>query len=66
MDRETPVAALAKRNWTHAVRFTFHPEAPPFFSSTWPANKKARSMAFLHHDPHNERLRMHTIRDYIP
>lgn len=38
----------------------------PFFSSTWPANKKARSMVFFYHDTHNERLRMHTIRDYIP
>ncbi|QTN32076.1 hypothetical protein HZ994_06940 [Akkermansiaceae bacterium] len=41
-------------------------EARPFFSSTWPANDKARSMVFFYHDPHNERLRMHTIRDYIP
>ena len=41
-------------------------EARPFFSSTWPANKKARSMVFFYHDPTNERLRMHTIRDYIP
>ena len=41
-------------------------EARPFFSSTWPANKKARSMVFFYHDPHNERLRMHTIRDYLP
>ena len=41
-------------------------EARPFFSSSWPANDKARSMVFFYHDPHNERLRMHTIRDYIP
>jgi hypothetical protein len=41
-------------------------EARPFFSSTWPANKKARSMVFFYHDPHNDRLRMHTIRDYLP
>lgn len=41
-------------------------EARPFFSSTWPANKKARSMVFFYHDTHNKRLRMHTIRDYIP
>lgn len=41
-------------------------EARPFFSSTWPANEKARSMVFFYHDTHNERLRMHTIRDYIP
>lgn len=41
-------------------------EARPFFSSNWPANKKARSMVFFYHDTHNERLRMHTIRDYLP
>ena len=41
-------------------------EARPFFSSSWPANDKARSMVFFYHDLHNERLRMHTIRDYIP
>jgi len=40
-------------------------EARPFFSSTWPANEKARSMVFFYHDPHNERLRMHTIRSYV-
>ncbi|MFN6269994.1 MAG: hypothetical protein ACK40T_06335 [Akkermansiaceae bacterium] len=38
----------------------------PFFSSTWPHNEKARSMVFFYHDPHNDRLRMHTIRDYLP
>ena len=41
-------------------------EARPFFSSTWPHNVKARSMVFFYHDPHNDRLRMHTIRDYLP
>lgn len=40
-------------------------EARPFFSSTWPANKKARSMIFFYHDKTNQRLRMHTIRDYL-
>ena len=41
-------------------------EARPFFSSRWPANEKARSMVFFYHDTQNDRLRMHTIRDYIP
>ena len=41
-------------------------EARPFFSSNWPANNKARSMVFFYHDTHNDRLRMHTIRDYLP
>ncbi len=46
--------------------FRKNDEARPFFSSTWPHNERARSMVFFYHDPHNERLRMHTIRDYIP
>ena len=41
-------------------------EARPFFSSSWPANEKARSMVFFYHDKQNQRLRMHTIRDYLP
>lgn len=41
-------------------------EARPFFSSTWPHNEKARSMVFFFHDTTNDRLRMHTIRDYLP
>lgn len=46
--------------------FRMEDEARPFFSSTWPANNRARSMVFFYHDPHNNRLRMHTIRDYLP
>jgi hypothetical protein len=41
-------------------------EPRPFFSNTWPANKKARSMVFFYHAPHNDRLRFHSIRDYLP
>jgi len=50
------------------TEFFFRQEdAPrPFFSSTWPANNRARSMVFFYHDVHNDRLRMHTIRDYLP
>lgn len=50
------------------TEFFFRKEeaARPFFSSNWPANEKARSMVFFYHDTHNERLRMHTIRDYVP
>lgn len=39
--------------------------ATPFFSSTWPVNEKARSMIFFYHDPHNDRLRFHSIRNFI-
>ena len=38
----------------------------PFFSSTWQVNKKARSMVFFYHDPHNGRLRFHSIRSFMP
>ena len=41
-------------------------EARPFFSSTGPHNEKARRRVFFYHDPKHDRLRMHTIRDYIP
>ncbi len=41
-------------------------EAKEFFSSTWPANKKARSMIFFYHDNHSRRLRFHTVRDFMP
>ncbi len=37
----------------------------PFFSSTWPANAKARSMIFFYHSGSNSRIRMHTIQSYL-
>ena len=40
--------------------------ATPFYSSTWRLSDKARSMVFFYHDPFNDRLRVHTIRDYLP
>jgi hypothetical protein len=40
-------------------------EATPFYSSTWRFSEKARTMVFFYHDPHNDRLRTHTIRDYV-
>jgi hypothetical protein len=41
-------------------------KATPFYSSTWRFSEKARTMVFFYHDPHNDRLRTHTIRDYLP
>lgn len=41
-------------------------EAEPFYTSTWRFSEKARSMVFLYHEPHDKRLRIHTIRDYLP
>jgi hypothetical protein len=40
-------------------------EARPFYSSTWRFSEKARSIVLFYHDPHTDRLRTHTIRDYI-
>ncbi len=37
----------------------------PFYSSTWRLNDKARSLVFFYHEPHNHRIRTHTIRNYI-
>lgn len=41
-------------------------EAKPFFSSKWPVNDKARSLVFFYHDPNNQRLRFHSIRNFLP
>jgi hypothetical protein len=41
-------------------------EATPFYTSTWRFSEKARTMVFLYHEPHNQRIRIHTIRDYLP
>lgn len=39
--------------------------ATPFYTSTWRFSDKARTMVFFYHDPHTDRLRTHTIRDYL-
>jgi hypothetical protein len=40
-------------------------EAKPFFSSKWPISDKSRSLIFFYIDPASQRLRMHSIRDFI-
>jgi hypothetical protein len=40
-------------------------EATPFYTNTWRFSEKARTMVVFYHDPHNQRLRTHTIRDYL-
>lgn len=40
-------------------------EAIPFYSSTWRYSKKARTMVFIYHESVNNRLKTHTIRDYL-
>lgn len=39
--------------------------ARPFFSSQWPVSDKARALVFFYHDPAGERLRLHTIREFV-
>lgn len=36
-----------------------------FFNSTWRLNDKARSLIFFYLDPKTQRIRMHSIRDYL-
>jgi hypothetical protein len=40
-------------------------ETKPFFSSKWPISDKARSLIFFYNEPTSQRLRMHSIRDFI-
>jgi len=40
--------------------------ATPFYTNTWRFSEKARTMVVFYHEPHNQRLRTHTIRDYLP
>ncbi len=39
--------------------------AEPFYTNTWRFSEKARTMVVFYHDPHTQRLRTHTIRDYL-
>lgn len=51
------------------AHFTFYfrkADAPrPFFSSRWPIDDEARGLIFFYHDPDSNRLRLHTIRNFI-
>ncbi len=47
------------------VFFRNEDKMTPFYSSTWRLNDKARSLVFFYHEPINQRVRTHTIRDYL-
>jgi hypothetical protein len=47
------------------VYFRNEDKMKPFYSSTWRLNDKARSLVFFYHDPNSQRIRTHTIRDYL-
>lgn len=46
--------------------FRTQEKAKTFYTSTWRFSEKARSMVFFYHEPNNDRLKIHTIRDYLP
>lgn len=37
----------------------------PFFSSKWPTNEQARGLIFFYQSPDTQRLRLHSIRDFL-
>lgn len=47
------------------VYFRNKDKMEPFYSSTWRLNDKVRSLMFFYHEPHKQRIRTHTIRNYI-
>jgi len=47
------------------VYFRNEDKMKPFYSSTWRLNDKARSLVFFYHDPNSQRIRTHTIRNYL-
>jgi hypothetical protein len=57
--------AVSKTVYTQLF-YSKNNEPKPFFNSMWPLDDKARSMIFFYHDPFTKRLRMHTIRDFLP
>lgn len=40
-------------------------ETKPFFDSNWPLRKDARGLIFFYTDPKSQRLKFHTIRDFL-
>ena len=40
-------------------------KAEPFFTKQWRLSENANSMVFLYHDPDNDRLRLHSIRNFL-
>mgnify|MGYP001816795723 CR=1 FL=1 len=61
-----PAPLPGRNNLTHATLYYRKGDKPrPFFSSRWPLNDKARALIFLYHDPHTERIRLHSIRDFL-
>ena len=49
---------------TH-VTFREGDRTRPFFSSMWPCNARSRGLVIFYDDPKTERLRLHTIREFL-
>ena len=63
-----PEASREKNNRKYSnayIYFNKNGKAEPFFSSVWRMNDKARNLVFIYHEPLNQRLRLHIIRDYL-
>lgn len=64
----TPSASNKKDNLKYSNAYIFfrkNNKPEPFFSSVWRLSDKARNLVFIYHEPVNNRLRLHIIRDYI-
>jgi hypothetical protein len=53
------------RNFHAMFYFRKDNEARPFFSSKWPIDKQARGLIFFYHDSTTQRLRIHSIQDFM-
>lgn len=59
-----PRSEEGDRTFHTTLWFRIEDKPKPFFSSTWPLSESARALIFFYHDPENQRLRLHTIRDF--
>jgi hypothetical protein len=55
-----------RKNLYVVTRFLKDPQSNPFYSSTWRYNERARCLVFFYDESFNGRLKIHTIRDYLP
>ena len=63
----SPDRLVGERKFAIATLFFKKGEkAEPFFTKQWRLSENANSMVFLYHDPNNDRLRLHTIRNFLP
>ncbi|NNC87190.1 MAG: hypothetical protein HKN82_01880 [Akkermansiaceae bacterium] len=60
-----PRAEAGERTFHTSLYFRKDDEAKNFFSSKWPVSDRARGLIFFYHDPRTQRLRLHTIRDFL-